>query len=221
MKVCTDACLFGSWTAQQILRHKPETKNILDIGTGTGLLSLMLAQQFPVPIDAVEIDGDAASQALENVESAGLSNVKVHHMPITDFLRGEKYDWIIVNPPFYEGDLRSPDQSRNAAMHDRYLTLARLLEVIEILLDENGCASILLPSSRIEDFVTLLGKTNFGILQLTEVRHSIGHNLFRFMFVISRNVQQENAVTKMAIYDNNNQYTEDFKSLLKEYYLAL
>ena len=99
MKVGTDGVLLGSWVEKPAL-----CKHILDIGTGTGLLALMLAQRFHVPVDAVEIDRDAASEAMENVANSPFSDyVKVINSDIRTFVPTKKYDLIVCNPPFFVG----------------------------------------------------------------------------------------------------------------------
>lgn len=220
MKVCTDACLFGAWSVRQILNNKPEIKNVLDIGTGTGLLSLMLAQHFHVPIDAVEINPEAASQAEENFHACGWKNLKVHHTSIADFPSKKKYDFIIANPPFYDGDLLSPDENRNAAMHNSYLTLVNLLRSIKRLLADEGYAAVLLPASREVYFKTILASNAFQVKEMSFVRQTVNHDVFRVMFLISLNNQKESMRSELSIHDGSRQYTPDFKRLLKDYYLA-
>ncbi|MBL7730209.1 MAG: methyltransferase, partial [Chitinophagaceae bacterium] len=120
MKVTTDACLFGAWVAERLRNAEG---NCLDIGTGTGLLSLMLAQKaagiFTV---AVEIDADCAEQARENIEaSPWKQQVVVKEADILQYTPANQYDFIISNPPFYQDDLKSPDTRKNVAHHDHGL----------------------------------------------------------------------------------------------------
>ena len=112
MKVCTDACMLGAWTAGKL--GGSGINNILDIGCGTGLLSLMLSQKINASIDAVEIDADAAKQAGENISaSPWAANIRVIHTSLQEFMPKKKYDLIICNPPFYENDLRSEHENKN------------------------------------------------------------------------------------------------------------
>ena len=109
MKVTTDACLFGAWVAEEDKSEKIITKNVLDIGTGTGLLSLMYAQKNSLAnIDAIEIDEDAYIQAKENVAASPFAErINIIHDDIKRFTFSKKYDCIISNPPFYEKEIRS------------------------------------------------------------------------------------------------------------------
>ena len=138
MKVCTDACLLGAFAANRL----PLTVHrLLDIGTGTGLLSLMLAQRnLNAVIDAVEIDEAAAEQAKENFNnSPWKERLNVHNEPIQKFAKSinKKYDVIICNPPFFENDLKSNDNQRNLALHSAALSLEELISIVGFLLEKN------------------------------------------------------------------------------------
>ena len=119
MKVTTDACLFGAWVANRINGLDLKGKHFLDIGTGTGLLSLMVAQQTDASIDAVEIETAAANQAQENFEQSPWNNkLFLHNSSIQTFIPQHKYDFIFTNPPFFFNDLKSKNHARNIALHD-------------------------------------------------------------------------------------------------------
>ncbi|MDP4263910.1 MAG: methyltransferase, partial [Bacteroidota bacterium] len=118
MKVTTDACLFGAWAAKRIRNSGDRTLNMLDIGTGTGLLSLMIAQQCDALIDAIEIDKVAAGQAEENVTSSPWKEkIRITQGDIKYFAKSSssRYDIVICNPPFYENELVSPSHEKNIA----------------------------------------------------------------------------------------------------------
>jgi tRNA1Val (adenine37-N6)-methyltransferase len=150
MKVCTDACLFGAWAAhdQELLN----AKSILDIGTGTGLLSLLLAQANPnATFTAVEIEQEAATEAASNFTlSPWHEQLNLVHDTIQNFGNNTitRYNVIITNPPFYEGDLKSPDENKNTAAHSTALPWKVLIENATKLLSEGGSFYILVPTLR-------------------------------------------------------------------------
>ena len=130
MKVCTDSCLFGAWVAEYLEQEKNSLKTILDIGTGTGLLSLMLAQKTTANIDAVEIEEAASLQASNNFLASPWNNrLQVYHAPIQLFkpIHPKSYVFIICNPPFYENNLKTDNQLKNLALHSEALSLANLI----------------------------------------------------------------------------------------------
>ena len=146
MKVTTDACLFGAWCAEEVQNSRLKISSLLDIGTGTGLLSLMVAQKSKVKIEAVEIDGEASLQAAENVEgSPWKEKIVVTCGDILLFQPATGYDAIISNPPFYEKELASQKQEKNLAHHSSHLSLSQLLASIQRLLTSEGIFFLLLP----------------------------------------------------------------------------
>jgi len=220
MKVCTDACLFGAWVASELSRDNKRL-DILDIGTGTGLLSLMLMQKLNAAIDAVEIDKDAAAQADENVSNSPWSgNIRIHAGRIQEFRPGYKYDVVISNPPFFENDLRSLTASKNAAKHNATLDLASLLDEYQIHMSGNGKGFILLPYNRLNDLLELLKKTDFHIQQLLKIKQTVTHSFFRLMLEIGRN-DLPKIESELVIQDSYRNYTPEFTAYLKDYYLNL
>src|SRR5687768_4644120 len=149
MKVTTDACLFGAWCAQEVHGLVNPADYILDIGAGSGLLSLMLAQKNQVIIDAVEIDTAAAEQAKDNVASSPWEDrINIINTRVLNWKVGKRYRYIVSNPPFYESDLKSEKKSKNIAHHDEGLRLNVLLDFIENHLTADGRFFLLLPAKR-------------------------------------------------------------------------
>lgn len=221
MKVCTDACLFGAWVAQS---SDGEVKQILDIGTGTGLLSLMLAQTYTTAtIDAVEIDIEAAQQASENFESSPWKErLSVNHSSIQKFAlhASKKNDIIISNPPFYEDDLKSKNIKRNLALHSSDLKLDELISIAGLLLNDEGYLFLLLPFHRISTLENLLLKNKLYIRKKCLVKQHAKKNWFRGMFCI-RKESGEMLTEEIIISDENNRYNNAFIQLLDGYYLNL
>ena len=219
MKVCTDACLFGALISEN-LSYK---KNILDIGTGTGLLSLMYAQKnTDAKIDAVEIDKDAAEQARENIfHSIWKENIEVYHQSIQQFAnaRNTRYDLILSNPPFFENDLKSPDERRNSALHSSDLSLEELVKTACELLAETGSFCVLLPFSRTEYFTRLAEEKNLYPSHQYLIRQTEKHAFFRSVLFFSK--MEHEKINEEIIIKTNETYSLRFTKLLKDYYLHL
>ena len=231
MKVTTDACLFGAWVADIVGGRKfrfqsqnPTAKNILDIGCGTAVLSLMLAQKCEADIDAIEIDDEAAAQAAENGEACSFRNkIQIIKADARDYRFQKKYDIIISNPPFYENELKSWSSKKNAAHHGDSLNLEEVLNVIKKNLDDAGVFFLLLPFKREDEIKELIEQTGMKLLKLILLRQSVNHHYFRIMLMgeIKTDEYSETEFDEIAIWDEQRQYTEEFVSLLKDYYLYL
>ena len=219
MKVCTDACLFGAFVANEI--QDKTINHILDIGAGTGLLSLMLAQKTNTKIDAVEIDKSTYEQAEENIsQSSWKEKITVYNSGIADFYSNYKYDLIISNPPFFEDDLQPADKKKNAAKHDATLTLQKLLNNIDRLLSNDGFFAVLLPFHRVNYFVNESLKMNFYLTNKLLVKQTTSHNFFRGILIFSRN-KSAIQTNELCIKNEAGNYTPEFINLLKDYYLYL
>src|SRR5882762_3366061 len=139
MKVCTDACILGAWFAEKI----PSYSSVLDIGSGTGLLMLMLAQKSKGEIDGIELDLPSFKQLRENIAgSKWAAYLKVFPGDVRSYSFPVKYDFIIVNPPFFEGDLLSSSNEKNIAKHSKSLTLDELIKIMDDNLQPGGAFGI-------------------------------------------------------------------------------
>lgn len=218
MKVTTDACLFGAWLATVL---KESTGRFLDIGTGTALLSLMVAQKNPSHIDAVELDEPAFEQALENVRrSPWADRIAVFHTAAQLFEPELKYDVIFSNPPFYEKDLRSPDQQRNVALHSKHLGLDDLLSTVKRLLKPGGYFAVLLPPKRNAELEKMAADFNLQIVLKAGVRPTANHQVFRYMYLMREGMANgDHEIDEVIIREDSGNYTDRFSSLLEDYYL--
>lgn len=219
MKVCTDACLFGAWTLRHVPIHQVQT--ILDIGTGTGLLSLMLAQESNAIIDAIEIDADAADQAGINFNNSGWNKrLNLHQTAVEDFMatHSPHYDLVICNPPFFNKQLNSQQTKRNLAMHDAGLDLHTLAVCMQKALKPNGLGAVLLPWFRAEEWKAIAKKAGLNCVKETAVNQTDVHPHFRSMMLMS--LQQGAFHFDQINIKENNQYSAAFIDLLKSYYLA-
>lgn len=222
MKVCTDACLFGAFVASMVSNDRSKISNCLDIGAGTGMLSLMYAQKnLDTVIDAVEIEENAYNQAKENfARSKWNDRLNIFHSDTKNFVPGKKYDLIISNPPFYENELLSNEINKNIAKHDGGLLLHDLLSIIKILLYDGGCFAVLLPYHRIGYFENIAVKNNFFLREKILIRQTPTHNFFRGILIFSY-VQSGTNVVELIIKNEDGSYTQNFTALLKDYYLKL
>ena len=221
MKVCTDACLFGAVVADKIYREQKKVSNLLDIGAGTGLLSLQIAQKTTTVIDAVEIDEAAYEQAGQNFKnSLWGERLNIVNRDVLNFISEKKYDCIISNPPFFEGDLKSDNTKKNAAKHDTALTLEQLLGVIDQHLAPKGYFAVLLPYQRVDYFISIATAANYCLQEQLLIRHTELHQFFRGILFFSLTATKTIS-NQLSIKDPMGNYSPEFNHLLKDYYLQL
>lgn len=217
MKVTTDACLFGAWIA----KHLPSSHLVMDIGGGTGLLSLMVAQKNNSKITSVEIEAECYQQLQENIQhSPYAEKVNAIHADILNFSTDLVFDAILSNPPFFEQQLKSDKQSINQARHDESLLLEDLFKKSNALLNSNGSFFVLLPFYRNDECLMLANKNGFFPTRICAVKQSPNHKPFRTMYWFEKK-QQSCTEESLTISNSNGSYTEDFSELLKDYYLNL
>ncbi|HZE83132.1 MAG TPA: methyltransferase [Puia sp.] len=252
MKVCTDACILGAWIAGGRERAEARVRadgqrdrgdghpwsRALDIGSGTGLLMLMLAQKNGGSIQGIELDSVAFGQLQENIaQSKWKDRLGVVAGDAKDFVSPTKFDLIISNPPFFEGDLPAASHAGNLAKHSKELTLAELIRVIDVNLGEMGSFGILLPWHRVHYFEELAAGSGFYWREKLLVRQGPKHDFFRAVLHFSRGRKDEVSpgvarvdgvpeaggatVTELTIKDDAGNYTEEFVGLMKDYYLYL
>ena len=220
MKVTTDACLFGAWTARD-LRSSHGIEHIADIGTGTGLLSLMTAQQTTADIDAIDIDHAAAEQAKSNVEaSPWAERIRVFTGDAREYTFPRQYDVIISNPPFYENELSSGNNQKDMAHHDKGLRMNELLDIIARNLKENGRFYLLLPFKRYAEIKQLISDCGMKLGKVYLVKQTTSHDFFRVM-VSGGKTDQKTETHEIAIKGDNGEYSPEFHELLRDYYLYL
>jgi tRNA1Val (adenine37-N6)-methyltransferase len=186
LKVGTDGVLLGAWTKYE------GAKRILDIGTGTGLLALVAAQRnSSAMIDAVEIDDASAEQASENVAASPWADrVRVHRMDVRRMRASEPYDLIICNPPFYAGEMDSPDERKGLAKHSGELTFEELVDAIDRLLTDDGRTSLIIPKNRENELLSAAGAKGLSASRKTSVRYLAHRPLKRALIELRRGGQQ-------------------------------
>jgi tRNA1Val (adenine37-N6)-methyltransferase len=225
MKVTTDSCLFGAWVADVIQNSTFRKLQAADIGTGTGLLSLLVAQKNPdIMIDAFEIDAPAAEQARLNVNaSPWKEHIRVIQADIRTFNLTPKYDLVISNPPFYEKEIRSESEQKNIAHHSERLTLKELMNVIKKMLAPGGQFFLLFPFKRNTEIKQLLKDEHLHIGKIVLVRQSVRHPYFRIMLqgYLQQQPEAETELEEISICSEHQHYSNEFIHLLKDYYLHL
>ncbi len=219
MKVCTDACILGAWFADKT----PAWSRVLDIGSGTGLLMLMLAQKHKGDITGIELDLQAFRQLQDNIgQSPWRQMLRVFPGDARSFSFGGKFDFIISNPPFYEGDLPAASAAANLARHSKELTLSELLTVIDANLSPEGSFGILLPYHRMAWFEEqALSVYGFSVREKLLVRQTPHHDFFRSILYFSRHRESFAPTTELTIQVGEGVYSEDFTELMRDYYLYL
>ncbi len=217
MKVSTDACLFGAWCS-------PKTTAIsaLDIGAGTGILSLMLAQNYPnLLIDAIEIEPAAYLQCTNNCQqSIFTSQIKVWNVDITNWNNKTNYDYIFSNPPYFENDLQSEKESINKAKHSTQLTLRNLFTIVNQKLNADGEFACILPIHRFTETINLAEKQSLFLNKKTLIRHNKNKPFQKILLQFSR--KQIVVITdELSIYEAPNTYSVECENILSPFYLAL
>lgn len=218
MKVCTDACILGAWFSNRV-RDK---QRILDIGSGTGLQMVMLAQKTDSEIDGIEIDSEAYTQLVENIATSPWSNrLTAFEGDARTFKFPRKYDFIISNPPFFENDLHSHSASKQKAMHSTELKLTELLGIIAEKLNPEGSFGVLLPYHRWEYFTRVCEESGFHLHEKLFVRQSPTYPPFRTILHFTAIPHFVSEESELIIRDSNRNYTPEFSNLLSDYYLKL
>ena len=217
MKIGTDAVLLGSWVP-----CGNETR-ILDIGTGSGILALMMAQRnTDIAIDAVEIDHDASMLAELNVQlSPWPDQVHIFNITIQEFSLANKHNYslIICNPPFFTDSLKAPDMARSTARHNDTLPVKDLLYCTSNLLTESGKAAFIIPADAYENWKNEAANHNLYPTHTTWVKSADNHNPHRVMIVLSQKKQSEIIDNQISIYSSKNIYSSEYKELTGDFYL--
>jgi tRNA1Val (adenine37-N6)-methyltransferase len=214
MKVGTDGLLLGTLTACS------ESKNILDIGTGTGLIALILAQRSITSqalIDAVEIEEDAFEQAKSNFElSAWKERLKVYHTSIFDFHPEKKYDLIVSNPPYFINSLKSTGKKKEAARHIDEQFFSKLAQKVNELLDDKGKFWLILPVTESEQFIN--ESKQIGLFQETILQiHSFEHSEEKRRIIAFSKHVNAFSENKFIIYDSPGKHSEQYRSAAKDF----
>ena len=216
-KVGTDAVLIGAWA------RVGKAKFVLDVGTGTGIIALMMAQKSQAQIDAIDIEQSSFEQALENAAHSHWHNrIRVLRHSLQDFIKAasKKYDIIISNPPYFVDSYKAPDEERKHARHNDTLPFLDLIEGVKHLLNKDGKFYIILPTKEAQDFKTLAEKKGLHLVERLRVKtkqlnDAEKRHLMQFSFKATALSDHTISIEK----GNHHDYTDEYKLLTGDFYL--
>jgi tRNA1Val (adenine37-N6)-methyltransferase len=214
MKVNTDGVLLGAWADMD------GAESILDIGTGTGVIALMMAQRNAnAIIDAIDIDRDAFAQSGENfLNSLWSERLYAHHVSLQDYFPEKKYDLIISNPPYFVDDFKTEDHQKNIAKHSVSLSYQELITGINRLLSDTSSASLVLPAFNLPLFESLASAESLFVIKLTEVIAVEGKSPYLVLIKLGRK-QVQYSKNNIVIQNKEGIFTKEYKELTKDFYL--
>ena len=220
MKIGTDGVLLGAWTP---IENNPFS--ILDIGTGTGVIALMMAQRSNAEqIDALEIDEEAYEQSVDNFENSPWSDrLFCFHAGLDEFVEEpeDEYDLIVSNPPFYTEDYKSENEQRDLARFADAMPFKDLIKAAALLLSENGIFAVIIPFKEEENFLATAKELELYPLKITRVKGTPTTDIKRSLLAFSRNENNNFTADELTIETARHIYTPEYISLTKEFYLKM
>ena len=217
MKISTDAVLLGS------LAQNPSPSQILDIGTGTGVIALMMAQRFPeAQVTALEIDPAAATQADENFkESPFAERLKLIPSSLQEFSTDWSFDLIVSNPPYFPDHLKSSDPKRNLALHTDSLSFEALLHHASQLLSPSGQFWVILPPRQMGDFCKLAEEALLFPNSKIQIQDNVSKPVHREIVSFSKTKGLHSILTRVCYLKNEDgTYTDDYQQLISGFLLG-
>lgn len=218
MKVGTDGVLLGAWA------NLSDAKNVLDIGTGTGLISLMINQRLSanVIIDAIDIDEDAIVQAKENIEKAGAGNINCIRQSLQSFAENcnRKYDLVISNPPYFSSSLHSPDKQRTMARHTDTLPIEILIGLSARLITDTGKFAIIYPYTGKELLISITTDTGLYVSRITDVYPTPQSDPKRILLELSK-IETAVQHNQLIIETKRHVYSDEYIALTRDFYLKM
>ncbi|PWA11302.1 tRNA1(Val) (adenine(37)-N6)-methyltransferase [Flavobacterium laiguense] len=220
MKIGTDGVLLGAWAP---IDNNPFS--ILDIGTGTGIIALMLSQRSNAQqIDALEIDEDAYEQAVDNFENSPWSDrLFCFHAGLDEFVEEpeDEYDLIISNPPFYTDDYKSENEQRDLARFADAMPFEDLVEAADLLLSENGILAVIIPHKEEGNFIALANEYELYPIKITRVKGTPSTEIKRSLLAFSRNETATVLTNELIIETARHVYTPEYIEFTKDFYLKM
>lgn len=220
MKIGTDGVLLGAWTP---LDNNP--KSILDIGTGTGIIALMLAQRSHASqIDALEIDEEAYEQSTDNFENSPWNDrLYCFHAGLDEFVEEpeDEYDLIVSNPPFFTEDFKTDNEQRDLARFADAMPFEDLIEAVALLLSENGIFSVIIPFKEEASFIALAEEYELYPIKITRVKGTPTAEIKRSLLAFKRFELPVLLADELIIETARHQYTPEYIELTKDFYLKM
>lgn len=220
MKIGTDGVLLGAWAP---IENNPFS--ILDIGAGTGVVALMLAQRSNAQqIDALEIDEEAYEQSVDNFENSPWSDrLFCFHAGLDEFVEEpeDEYDLIVSNPPFYSEDYKSENEQRDLARFTDAMPFEDLIEAAALLLSENGIFCVIIPYKEEIHFIGLAKEYELYPLKITRVKGTPTTEIKRSLLAFGRNENNIVATDELIIETARHNYTAEYIALTKDFYLKM
>lgn len=220
MKIGTDAVLLGAW-----LPIKETVNSILDIGAGTGVIALQMAQRSCAQlIDAIEIEDDAYEECVFNFENSPWADrLFCYHASLQEFvqeMKGKKYDLIVSNPPFYQDSFLQKDAKRELARNTNALSFKTLISSAVSLLEQIGTFAVIIPFKEESDFIDLAKEQKLFPFKITRVKGNDKSEIKRSLLAFSFNKKQLQ-VDELTIEIDRHKYTEKYNEIVKKFYLKM
>ncbi|QSE99131.1 tRNA1(Val) (adenine(37)-N6)-methyltransferase [Fulvivirga lutea] len=216
MRVGTDAVVLGSWV------DVTDQSNILEVGTGCGIIALMIAQRnAKATIDAIDIDDGSVEEALSNFKNSVWSDrLTAKKCSFQHFEPAKKYDHIVSNPPFFGSGTKSPISKRHNARHTNTLTFEELVKRSKELLSAKGNLSIIIPHEALTEMCKIIDEQHLAIQKQLNFKAKEATKIERVLLTIGRDITtlEENT---MYQYNTDGTWSEEYKNLTKDYYLKL
>jgi len=217
MKVGTDSVLLGAWV------NVKGIKNILEVGAGSGVISLMLAQRTTADtnIEAIEIEKEDVLQAKENIaRSPWPEKITTYHLAFQNFTSSKLFDLVISNPPYFNNSHLPPSEKRSQARHTGSLSYASLISLTIKLLNPSGKLAVILPFEEGKQFQSLAKEKNLHASRILAFHSREGKPQERWLFEFAFG-PTELSTEKLILHEVGEDWTEDYKVLMKDFYLKL
>lgn len=216
MKVGTDAVMLGSVAGLE------NAEDILEIGTGSGVITLILAQRSDAMIDAIEIDEDSVIQARENVRNCPWNNrIRIIHTSLQDFVEksDKKYGLVICNPPYFSRSLKSPNAKRNISRHDESLSFGEFIRASEKLMLPGASLWVILPVNESREFIDLARKSGLYVHYLLKIASKTGREYRRVIPQLMKTKPDKAEELILIMKNEDDSYTLNYIELTKEFYI--